>query len=145
MTNAAQKVVLTCAQYAIICLVAKIFGMTLTAPVFNLIVVSGLLVYGITRASNILLVRAIQNRQRPLFKILLLLQANVCRRDSKGRTPLHHAIDSNDEIILMTLLKHPKVRINCLDKKGISPVMHAISSNKLSLRVSGPNCDIFTG
>jgi hypothetical protein len=140
MTNAAQKVVLTAAQYGIILLVAKIFGMQLTAPLFNLIVVSGVLVFLGTRACNALFVRAIKNRKKPLFKILLLLQANVSRKDSKGRTPLHHAVEANDEAIIMTLLKHPKVRINCLDKQGVSPVMQAIGSSKLSLKVN--NCPL---
>lgn len=63
-----------------------------------------------------------------------------------GQTPLHLAacsstineemernINANDESILITLLRHNKIRINIQDDKGRTPLHHAIMRNHIAI------------
>ena len=68
MSNVIQKVTLTLVQYVLIIVLAKLFRIQMSAPIFALILISGILVYTLTTLSNLLLIKAIQSKKRILFK-----------------------------------------------------------------------------
>ena len=68
MANVIQKVTLTLFQYVLIIFLAKLFRIQMSAPIFALILITGILVYTLTTLCNLLLIKAIQTKKRILFK-----------------------------------------------------------------------------
>lgn len=74
------------------------------------------------------LIIAIAHRHFDLIKVLLHhdgINANVT--DSKGRTPLMHAVMTNDKHIVNLILDHPRVDLDAIDNDGLTATHHLIS------------------
>ncbi|CAB0036140.1 unnamed protein product [Trichogramma brassicae] len=52
--------------------------------------------------------------------------ANVNSRDAEGKTPLHLAIENQNDQIISLLLFHPNINLSLRDKKGLSPFATAL-------------------
>ncbi|CAH1132015.1 unnamed protein product [Ceutorhynchus assimilis] len=64
----------------------------------------------------------------PVARALIEHRANVNVRDASLRTPLHTAIENQQDEIISLLLTVPEIDLSVLDKSGLSPFAAALTS-----------------
>lgn len=62
-----------------------------------------------------------------MFRALIEHRANVNARDSDMKTPLHAAIENQQDEIISLLLTVPEIDLTVLDRSGLSPFAAALT------------------